>query len=123
MAKVLKTNVAVQENPPFGAVKVFLAGTELPEEFAGQVGNHVYEESSEYTVFNKEVPGQLPSVPVEEEVVEEKELHVPSRTAAAATWRKFATEAGVTVPKGASRDDIIKLVEDQTDITVPEDAE
>lgn len=121
MANVLKQNVMLQRNPPAGEVTSFKAGDTLPDWAEDLVGKHVFEDGRGDVAAPKEVDRKLVEVP-EPEAEPETELKVPSRKAAAATWRKFAKEAGVEVPAKATRDEIIeKILENNPDLEIPED--
>lgn len=112
MGKVLKVNVAVQENPPYGAIKFFQAGDSLPEEFAGQVGDHVYEDPKDATLVSTTEKSGLPSAPAKKVEEQADEVEVPKKTAAVATIKKFAAAVGVDVPRNASREDAIAIIEE-----------
>ena len=57
-----------------------------------------------------------------EAAAEDEPVKIPAKTASAAAWRKFAKASGVSIPSGASRDDIIQRVLDEIpDLDIIED--
>ncbi|MDD2326430.1 MAG: hypothetical protein PHW63_10635 [Alphaproteobacteria bacterium] len=121
MGKTLKFNTAIRRTPPAGDITFFKAGDTLPEWAESFVGSHLFEDAQGSTNGPKEVERKLPAGQVVEPPVE-KELTVPSRKAGAATWKKFAKEAGYTVPPRATRNEIIeKVLEHNPGLEISED--
>lgn len=108
MGRVLKHNVTVRQSL-ISPVCTFLAGEELPDEFLGLVGEHLFQDEVAEPNFKRVKKTGLPSVPVVEE--KPKELEVPGRNASKPTWQKFLTEAKVDFPEDASRDDLVEIAE------------
>lgn len=108
MARILRRNVFVENPSRRGFPESFVAGQELPDwaEKLLKDSDHLFTEEKEERP--KETPRKAEHT--EEKKEAPKELKTPARSASAATWRKFAAAAGVNVPKGASRDDIVERV-------------
>lgn len=108
MARILRRNVYVENPSHRGFPVALVAGQEIPDwaEELLRYSDHLFDEEA------KERPKEsLRKVQHTEEKKEApKELKTPARSASAATWRKFAAAAGVNVPKGSSRDDIVERV-------------
>lgn len=120
MGRVLKHNTVVRRNPPIGELTVLKAGETVPDWAENLVGDHLFEDDRGGVAAPKEVDRSLVQLP-EEPPQPEEELKVPKRNAAAATWRKFAKEASVTLPAKATRDEIIeKVLESYPDLEIPE---
>lgn len=108
MGRVLKRNITVRPTltSPF---HTFLAGEELPEEFAHLVGEHVFSDKETIPSFKRVSRKKtgLPSLP--EEKQEKKELTVPAKNGSKPSWQAFLKEAGVAFPEDASREDLIDI--------------
>jgi hypothetical protein len=110
MARILRRSTFL-EDPVSHEIVSIVAGQELPDwaEKALSGAEHLFVDDvpspaaakAKRSVEHREVPQEEPG-----------ELETPARTASAAAWRKFAKHAGVTIPKGASRDDIVQRVLD-----------
>lgn len=120
MARVLKQNTMLRRNPPVGPITYLSVGDTVPDWAEDRIGDHLFEDGRGDVAAPKEVDRKLVEVP--EKTPEPKpELEVPSLKAAAATWRKFAKEAGVDLPAKATRDEIIELVRiEHPDLEIPE---
>lgn len=121
MGRTLKQNVVLRRNPPVGPLTTLKAGETVPDWAEDLVGEHLFEDGQGDVAAPKEVDRSLISLP-ENPPEPEEELKVPKRTAAAATWRKFATDqAKVKLPAKATRDEIIeKVLESHPDLEIPE---
>lgn len=103
-----------------GPLTKFYAGETVPDWAEDRLGDHLFEDGRGDVAAPKEVDRSLVQLP-ESAPEPEEELKVPKRNAAAATWRKFAKEASVTLPAKATRDEIIeKVLESNPDLEIPE---
>lgn len=131
MAKVLKQNVVLRDNPPVGLLHAFVAGQTLPAWAEEQVANspHLFRESGDTrTSATKRTRAQIDAATpkperVEEEPVED-ELEVPRVHSSKKIWFDFAKKAyGLDVDYSAiTRDEIVEKVKElDPDLEIPED--
>lgn len=108
MSRILRRHVFL-EDPTSHEIVSLVAGQEVPDWADELLSNSEHLFTDDVTApaaHNKKrtVAHQETKKP------EPEEVETPSRGASAATWRKFARQAGVTIPKGASRDDIVQRI-------------
>lgn len=131
MAKVLKQNVVLRDNPPVGLLHAFVAGQTLPAWAEEQVKDspHLFRESGESRTSSTQrtraqVDASTPKPKKAEKRVEAEELEVPKAHASKKIWFDFAKKAyGLDVDYSAiTRDEIVEKVKElDPDLEVPED--
>lgn len=89
MGTVLAVSTSVI-NPETEATEILLAGTKVPTWAQGLVGEHCL----------TDVPDDEPAAPVK-----------PGPKDSAAKWHAYAEATGVDIPDGATKADVIELVE------------
>lgn len=110
MGKILKHNITLRQDEPYGEVVSLLKGTELPDWAESLVGEHVFEE-----FVDEEPKRQSREIPTVKKKAEEKpENPVPSRGASVPEWKSFAKKAGIKdIPTSITRDELIAKVEEE----------
>ena len=131
MAKVLKQNVVLRDNPPVGLLHAFVAGQTLPAWAEEQVKNspHLFNESGDSrTSATQRTRAQVDAATPKPKKVEKKpveeELEVPKVHASKKIWFDFAKKAyGLDVDYSAiTRDEIVEKVKElDPDLEIPED--
>lgn len=116
----MKTRVrlALRQNPPLGKTHLFAPGDELPDWAIALVGEHVFKEQEEPKPKAAKKAG-LPSAPVAEPQAEAA-LEAPEIGAHVTKWRAYSERLGIPVPKGTSRDEIQKNIQEKMPDMMPE---
>lgn len=110
MGKILKANVTLRKG--VGSFPVtFFAGEELPDEYAGLVGEHLFGGKAKPKTAQKAAAAKpKETTKPKADSKPKKEDVPPSLGGSKASWLAFAESKGVKVPSDAGRDDIIDLV-------------
>lgn len=119
MARVLRRSVFL-ENPESHVIVSLATGQTVPDwaEPLLSGADHLFEDDAPTPRVEKKRTVAHKA----EAVAENEPVKVPAKTASAAAWRKFAKASGVSIPSGASRDDIIQRVLDEIpDLDIIED--
>lgn len=131
MAKVLKQNVVLRENPPVGLLHAFVAGQTIPAWAEEQVSNspHLFKGAGDdRTSSTQRTRAQIDAVTPKPKKVKEKpvedELDVPRVNSSKKIWFDFAKKAyGLEEEYSAiTRDEIVEKVRElDPDLEIPED--
>lgn len=110
MGKILKANVTLRTGVGSFPVTLF-AGEELPDEYAGLVGEHLFGGKAKPKTAQKAAAAKpKETTKPKADSKPKKEDVPPSLGGSKASWLAFAESKGVKVPSDAGRDDIIDLV-------------